>query len=1017
MRRAAAAVVSAVASAALPVNEWPELLPHLAQCAAAAAPEAARESAHAIMGELMEELGDEYFKDHLQALHTLFVQGMRDPAPRVRAAALQATARLVASSTHMDGQARDASLAAPLVEPVVAVARAAATEDDKTAVAALDLLEDFVTAPGAVLGKGNAMLPTLLNLAVEVASTAAAELAVRKRAVEVIEGAVRRKPRALSKGRAPLAPGLVASLCPLCAVDGTGADGDNRLGGAEEDVDDVPLRRHAMSTLESFSEYVPAKHILPAAMSYARVARTSQAFAERAAAMDVLGVSSIGCAEEMRLHLDDFLQPVLAGLADTHFRVRGSAAVALANYAEHLQPEIIETYATLLPRVFELLGDSDMHVVERACFVLATFCEELSDNDRGDEIVPYVSRIIDTMVAILQTDRVDMHEVALSAITAAACAADEGFAPYAAGVLEKMAMCMRLPANTDVEAARRGRATECAGMVLSSIGREHATPYINTFVELALSNYESGNAELKEHTHNFWCNVSTLAREEMGPLLPKIVPHLLKSAEESDFNEMFFSPEAEGNGAGADGALGGLGDSDNEDDDLRLGDGLRVRTALLEEKQAAVQALGVLAEQCGRAFGPYLEGSLSVVEDMMQYFHGDVREAACRAATGMCECARRCAPAQGAPAPPSEEDMRGPDGRALSEREAAITLSPEARKVFNQMMHGLHEVASQDDERDVVGAAVTSLAVVVRLMGGEAFEKWAERVSEVVGALLARNHPCFEWDEEEEAGEEDEDDDMVHESRVMDAASDVLPAMAFVMREKFAPFLAAHARALWEYARPKRPAADRTMVVAALGEIGEYMPGLLAPYTKELAALLLAELKCSNAQNHRNAAFCVRVLASLPPAQFPPVAVAQCLEGLGPLLNADEEGAARDNVVSAICAIAKAHPQQCPPEQALAAVVPFLPLTDDVQECLPVFDYLCGLMESSPGATAAYAQAILGAMGATAGDSNIPKRAVARMHECITRLNTAYPGALQDLVRGLPQEAQQGLEMLAARGK
>ena len=42
---------------------------------------------------------------------------------------------------------------------------------------------------------------------------------------------------------------------------------------------------------------------------------------------------------------------------------------------------------------------------------------------------------------------------------------------------------------------------------------------------------------------------------------------------------------------------------------------------------------------------------------------------------------------------------------------------------------------------------------------------------------------------------------------------------------------------------------------------------------------------------------------------------------------------------------------------------------------------------------------------------------VARMHECITRLNTAYPGALQDLVRGLPQEAQQGLEMLAARGK
>lgn len=702
-------------------------------------------------------------------------------------------------------------------------------------------------------------------------------------------------------------------------------------------------------------------------------------------------------------------------------RVRGAAAVALAAYAEHLQPEIVETYEQLLPRIFELLRDTEGHVVERACFVLSTFCEQLSDNDRGEEIVPYVSSIIETMVAILRSDRVHMHEVALSCITSAAATADESFAPHAPPLLEMMAACMRAPASTEEEISRRGRATECAGMVLASIGLEEGTPFIPTFVELALANYESDVPELREHTHRFWCNVSTLGKADMASLLPRIVPHVLKSVEEDDFEKMFIQGD-DGDGVGAGGIAGAAAAFDDSDDEggFNLGGGgsIRIHTAMLEEKEAAVQALSVLAEQCGVAFAPFLEQSMAAVEGLMEYFHEDVRDAACDAASGLCACARLAKPAPGVPDAPSDEKARAStDARRLSEQESAVVLSAEATKVVNTLMHALHQVASTDDDRDVVATACSSIACITRMMGGAAFAKWAERVSVLVGTIAARKHPCFEHDESDyEDEDEDEDGDAVHAGRVLDAAVDVLPAMAYVMRDAFAPYLAAQAEVLWSYTRATRPAEDRTMVVAALAEIGEYVPALLAPYAKALSGVLLSELRCDDPQNHRNAAFCVRVLCALGPVQFPPDAVAQVLEGLGPLLNPQEHGSARDNVISAVCSLAKSHPEQLPADQAVAGVVPFLPLEDDVEESLPVYDFLCELLESAHAAAAPHAGAILAAMGVAALNDRTPAVAMSRMSRCVAHLSSHYAAQLQAVVGSVSDEARTGLEKLAGRG-
>lgn len=50
--------------------------------------------------------------------------------------------------------------------------------------------------------------------------------------------------------------------------------------------------------------------------------------------------------------------------------------------------------------------------------------------------------------------------------------------------------------------------------------------------------------------------------------------------------------------------------------------------AVLEEKAAAIHALGVYASECPHAFGPFIETSLDLALKMVEYFHEIVRDEA-----------------------------------------------------------------------------------------------------------------------------------------------------------------------------------------------------------------------------------------------------------------------------------------------------------------------------------------------------------------------------------------------------
>ena len=75
--------------------------------------------------------------------------------------------------------------------------------------------------------------------------------------------------------------------------------------------------------------------------------------------------------------LPGWRQVVGKGLQDPHSKVRGQAAFALGQLAEHCQPEINEHAREALPLIFAVLQDSNDDVQEQAFYALVTFCDNL----------------------------------------------------------------------------------------------------------------------------------------------------------------------------------------------------------------------------------------------------------------------------------------------------------------------------------------------------------------------------------------------------------------------------------------------------------------------------------------------------------------------------------------------------------------------------------------------------------------------------------------------------------------
>jgi HEAT-like repeat len=133
-----------------------------------------------------------------------------------------------------------------------------------------------------------------------------------------------------------------------------------------------------------------------------------------------------GCADNLRLTLAEVVPRLLALLQDSEHYVRECACFALGQFAEHCQPDILHYHESVLPVVFQALDDPKHTVQTTACFVAEMFVENLQKNT----LRPFLHNLLLKLTSLLNSPKKVTQELALTAISSVAVAAEDEFLPY-----------------------------------------------------------------------------------------------------------------------------------------------------------------------------------------------------------------------------------------------------------------------------------------------------------------------------------------------------------------------------------------------------------------------------------------------------------------------------------------------------------------------------------------------------------------------------------------------------------
>ncbi|KAI3752743.1 hypothetical protein L2E82_24780 [Cichorium intybus] len=897
VRRASANAASIIAKYAVPSGQWPELLPFVFHFSQSTH-EDQREVALMLFSSLTERIGDS-IRPYFANFQLLLLKCLQDEISSVRVAALKAVGAFL-EVTRDDSEVVKFCDFIPSILNISRQYLASGEED--IAMIAFEIFDELIEFPGPLLGES---MKAIVHFSLE--------------AIQIISWLAKYQSTSL-KEQELIVP-ILHIMCPMLT----------EMITSKED-DDLSPDRAVAEVLDTMSVKLPS-HLFPFVFEFASECSQSLDLKFREASVMILGLISEGCSELMKENLQHILYIVFVGLRDTEPIVRGAASFALGQFAEYLQPEIISHYETVLPHIFRSLQDASDDVKEKSYYALAALCENM-----GEKIIPFIDPLMGILLAALQNSPRKLHETCLSAISSVASATEKAFLPYVETVLQLMKSFMVL--TNDEYLRSRARATELLGIAAMIAGKEKIEPILPPFIEAAIS-----------------VTIPSLSPPISYIYLPHVVPLAFSSCNLDDgFADNIDDSDEDEDVIGFDAIS-----SDDESQDEPRARNINIKTGVLDEKAAAIQALGLFALHTKSAYEPYWEESLRIMVKHSIYFHEDVRLQAMTGLKHTLSAVHAC--------------LQGHDDGASH-----------TKQILDSVMKIYIKTMNEDDDMEVVAQACMCVAQITKDFGYIVVESRIEFLLSIhcIHHLFLNftNFPnvliliCFEisnsdihqlvestlvllWQkstcQQVKSGIDIEYDVPRHSEMLMDAVTDLLPAFSKAMGSNFAPFFEPLFDPLMEFLKGSDSPQDRTMVVACLAEVAQHMGTPFSGYVNTLMPLVLRELDSPSATNRRNAAFCVgefcknggeyglNLCCPLFIRYFDDV-----LPCIYPLFEESEEDhAVRDNAAGAIAKMITAHRNAVPLYQVLPMLLKVLPLKEDHEESVLVYSCICNLVLSS----------------------------------------------------------------------
>jgi importin-4 len=447
----------------------------------------------------------------------------------------------------------------------------------------------------------------------------------------------------------------------------------------------------------------------------------------------------------------------------------------------------------------------------------------------------------------------------------------------------------------------------CAGQLASAVGKEKFPAHcIEVFTKYALEFLAMDKFELRETSISYFAELVRILKSDMAPIINQVLDEILKSCK----SEAGMKTEVEQKPKEAFSL-----DSDSEDEAELVG--MDVDVNFIDEKSAAVHALGSIGLFCSGLILPRLKEIIDVLSELADYFHENIRYHVCmtylQIAVGLVRHFTQ-----------SDEKFKWEKGLPVKNPLPAPVVEYMEQVIFPHYF----ELFDHEDNKEVIEKTLECFREMCEVFGPAAVEKHSDRIVEVILLLLDKKAYCQTkgkekgekeagMDEDEEADgfqdedeeeDEDDDEDLDHDEIILGNTTDLIIELARALGDQFLTYLTRIGPSLVRYLDDTHPKSDIEMVIGCLAETFNACTAAIPVYFKDFLQILLKNSKTDDSSLNRNISYAIGVLA-----QHSGVLLGQhiqaCLEALNTMYAVSTEQDAKDNIISASCRLMQYYPQ------------------------------------------------------------------------------------------------------------
>ncbi|ENN75169.1 hypothetical protein YQE_08282, partial [Dendroctonus ponderosae] len=796
-----------------------------------------------------------------------------------------------------------------LLPRVLEIINTFASEDEKKACDLFEILEELIEYAIAVV---TPHIKLIIEMCLHIGSNAEISTSVQIKAISVVGWLIRAKGKVVQKNK--LVEPIIDVLLRLMAQKPDDEGNEEYFLGDPDQFTSITV---STQTLDLIALNIPAEKVVPYLLTKVEPAlKGGDVYAQKAAYL-ALAVLAEGCSEHIRTkYLNEFLKCVGNAIHDPN------AVPEISQYAGELLPVLFECLNQVLKQME--VERADPPSLDRLFYALETFCENLEEG-----LIPYLPTLMERLFLSLDPEcfSTQLKRVALSALGAAATAVKEAILPYFQKIIQVLNIYINSDPNSPFHSIQC-YAIETLAVVAQNVGTENFKPLAGESLQLGLRILDgTEDPDVKKSIYALFAALAIVMKEEIAPVLPKIVHEMIESIQSSEGIVTHYDEEEKDE---ID-VYGELSDEDEEnieediDNSSSASDDSNqyrysVENSYNEEKEQACLALREICLNTGIAFLPYIESSFEEIFKLVNYPQDDIRRASVEALQQFCISLHK-----------------------VNTPESKQTLY----KALQFFVPKCAELIRSDEERSVVMDCLDAFTKLLHEIKGEIFvgDGHREAIMNCVVEVLTMKTVCQDTDVGTQTDANEDETEAEQDELLLESAGDVIPKYAAAISpDDFAHYFPNVLKLLSGRTVKQNSVSQRSFAYGTLAECMKALDVYVERFVPDLLKMWLTGAKDGADEVRNNAIFGLGEMV-LYGKHTVFGYYNEILNALSHAVGKEGHAGTLDNICGALAKVIIANPEGIPLEEVFSAFLQKLPLRDDFQENEAVFNCFVSLYQ------------------------------------------------------------------------